>query len=503
MKILFQNKKQSNLCFLNNSLNYDIFSLNDIQNKISLVVNLFATKSKCTYINFMDNIKSYDDVVNNMLFIIYQQTSVCSNNKYYRSTNEKSKSYDPGYLGWISTLISIFIISIISIAMIFIVGIKKNIKVYRYMLEIFVASAVGALITDSLIHLYPLALGVHTHDSDHDHNHNIYDKDNYIWKGIILIATIYIFYLFEYLMLVVPKMFGVQSHGHHHHHSHHHDHFHSSNIHNEKQNAHIEEIEFLKQNQNIECNIICKVDDHIAQHRSHRGVPIDCLEHMQEVHQITKIESSDQITTLNNPNIIENTLKNDSVINEQSDVNVCNKSTHSFCSRLKHFFRMDKIVWMLTFGDALHNCIDGLVIGTQFMEQWPSGFSKGVMTSIAILCHEVPHEIGDYAAMLATGMSIKKCVLMNTLSTISCFIGGLIGCGIGSAVNTLWIQPIIAAIFIYIAMTVLMPNLLKTLENSKSPFKYFLCHTIGYFIGSASLIAIAFHEHSFEIDFHH
>lgn len=48
------------------------------------------------------------------------------------------------------------------------------------------------------------------------------------------------------------------------------------------------------------------------------------------------------------------------------------------------------VAWMIIFGDGLHNFIDGLSIGAAFNESiW-----TGVSISVAVLCEELPHELG-------------------------------------------------------------------------------------------------------------
>ena len=63
------------------------------------------------------------------------------------------------------------------------------------------------------------------------------------------------------------------------------------------------------------------------------------------------------------------------------------------------------------FGDGIHNLADGLAIGAAFSESFTSGLS----TSIAVLCHELPHEVGDFAMLLKAGMSVKQAVCYNIL----------------------------------------------------------------------------------------
>ena len=65
-----------------------------------------------------------------------------------------------------------------------------------------------------------------------------------------------------------------------------------------------------------------------------------------------------------------------------------NKGSSLSLSKLK------SITWMVLVGDAIHNFLDGIAIGVAFSETWPDGLHGGISTSIAILCHELPHELG-------------------------------------------------------------------------------------------------------------
>ena len=56
--------------------------------------------------------------------------------------------------------------------------------------------------------------------------------------------------------------------------------------------------------------------------------------------------------------------------------------------------KLKSIAWMVLVGDAIHNFLDGIAIGVAFSETWPDGLHGGISTSIAILCHELPHELG-------------------------------------------------------------------------------------------------------------
>lgn len=121
---------------------------------------------------------------------------------------------------------------------------------------------------------------------------------------------------------------------------------------------------------------------------------------------------------------------------------------HHLTSETKSF------MFMIITGDGLHNFFDGIAIGVSY----GSSLAVGLSTSIAILCHELPHEIGDFAVLIKSGMSIKRAVLYNTLSSILCLLGSTTGVFIGK-IDVDWVSALIAGMFLYIALVDMVPQL--------------------------------------------
>jgi zinc and cadmium transporter len=122
--------------------------------------------------------------------------------------------------------------------------------------------------------------------------------------------------------------------------------------------------------------------------------------------------------------------------------------------------------YMNLFADGLHNLIDGVLIGASYL----AGVQVGVATTIAVILHEIPQEIGDFGVLLHAGFSKKRAVLFNLLSASLAIAGALIAllAGSNTAGFTDLILPVAGGAFIYIAGSDLLPELQKEIGIYKS-----------------------------------
>ena len=122
--------------------------------------------------------------------------------------------------------------------------------------------------------------------------------------------------------------------------------------------------------------------------------------------------------------------------------------------------------YVIMFGDAMHNFIDGMIIAASFLVSIPIG----IATTIAVVCHEIPHEIGDFASMLYGGFSKQKALLYNFLAGIVAIFGAflvlIINTNIGSITH--YLIPFAAGGFIYVASADIIPELHKSTKVSHS-----------------------------------
>ncbi|KAH9514246.1 hypothetical protein Btru_028499 [Bulinus truncatus] len=276
-------------------------------------------------------------------------------------------------------------------------------KVYNSILASFLGLAVGTLFADAILHLIPMAMGIHDHGEEghaHEDASEIIVED-YVKYGLAIIGGLYGFYILELFM----ENLG--------HHSHSHDeHCHSEHNHNENS------------------------------------------------YQISEASTENSKTKY------------------QSEQEAIEKPKKG----------VTPLAVMIILGDGLHNLADGLAIGAAFT----GSLSVGVGTSIAIFCHELPHELGDFAVLVQSGMSVKKALGLNFISALTAFVGLYIGLGVSSNdVVRSWIFAVTAGMFIYIALVDLMPILIK----SKSPLDLVL-NNLGILTGIAIMLIIAiFEEH--------
>lgn len=126
-------------------------------------------------------------------------------------------------------------------------------------------------------------------------------------------------------------------------------------------------------------------------------------------------------------------------------------------SHTEHEEIVHSVVYLVLVGDGLHNFIDGLVIASSFLVD----LRLGLVTTLAVIFHEIPQEIGDFAVLLHGGWKAKKALVANFISGLTAMLGALavlvFSRQLSAAPEVL--LSLAAASFIYIAMSDLIPEL--------------------------------------------
>jgi zinc and cadmium transporter len=119
---------------------------------------------------------------------------------------------------------------------------------------------------------------------------------------------------------------------------------------------------------------------------------------------------------------------------------------------------------MVIVGDTFHNFIDGIIIAAAFL----TDIHLGVVTSLAIIAHEIPQEVGDFAILLHSGYSKLRAFKMNLISSFATVVGGVLGYLTLQTMQQ-WTPSLLAlaaASLIYVAVADLIPGLHKRTKLS-------------------------------------
>ncbi|MDO8492817.1 MAG: ZIP family metal transporter [bacterium] len=138
---------------------------------------------------------------------------------------------------------------------------------------------------------------------------------------------------------------------------------------------------------------------------------------------------------------------------------------------------------MVIMADILHNFIDGVVIAASFY----LSTTAGIATTIAVMLHEIPHEIGNVALLIHAGFTRRRAVIINCFSALSAILGAILVILISSQAVSIayYLIPFAAGSFIYIAGSDLVPELHKDVGVKKA-----LIQLIGILLGILMMFAL-------------
>ncbi|KAL6259773.1 hypothetical protein P5V15_009685 [Pogonomyrmex californicus] len=427
---------------------------------------------------------------------------------------------------WVYSTVSIFVISLsglLGVAVIPIMG--KN--YYHHVLQFLVALAVGTLTGDAFIHLLPHAMmppHLHEHDEhqEHEHHHNESDAlqidhvnlhNMNMWKGLVAMMGFVLFFFTEKALNLISEW---RKHW----------------QHRKKMPTRVRVMrESDGPNSNVVGEKLCKhkyssypycygeiasetQDNHHNRRNNHHERPPIIEEEKpltSNCNSVTKIvtehgdmEKKPTDDWRMDDSIVNNAKKNadgaDVSLNESEGYTVIIREHetkhhgHSHSHGHVHSApeSMSSVAWMVVMGDGLHNFTDGMAIGAAFSANIAGGFS----TAIAVLCHELPHELGDFAVLLKAGMSTKQAVFYNVLSSVLCLLGMIGGILLGSTPDaTSWVFAGAAGIFIYIALVDMIPELSSNHSAESGSRWQCIWQGLGLTTGLGIMLLIAAYEH--------
>jgi len=142
--------------------------------------------------------------------------------------------------------------------------------------------------------------------------------------------------------------------------------------------------------------------------------------------------------------------------------------------------------YMNLVGDGLHNFLDGVIIGVSYIVSFPAGLA----TTIAVVLHEIPQEIGDFAILIHGGFSKGKALLLNFASALFAVFGVVLVFLLGKSVENLavYLVPVAAGGFVYIAGSDLIPELNKHSDRISKSLMQLIAFILGILVMAALLL---------------
>ncbi|XP_053342773.1 zinc transporter ZIP6 isoform X1 [Clarias gariepinus] len=405
------------------------------------------------------------------------------------------------YVAWIGGFLSITIISLLALVGGVLIPLINKVC-FNFLLSFLVALAVGTLSGDAFLHLIPHSQGHHKHHhgSSESLEHGLHgdseDSLKPVWTGLTALGGVYIMFLIEHF-LTLAKMYK-----------------------DKKQKVRLAQVqkrvdlavETVDSSVSVTADANVKPQDDSelnGRHAWEEAVPEeeevmlsqrpytdeDCENKCHSHFHDTVGQSDEQHHHHHNYHHI---LHHHHSQNHHPHTHT-HRHTQSYS--VQHFENagVATLAWMVIMGDGLHNFSDGLAIGAAFTESLSSGLS----TSVAVFCHELPHELGDFAVLLKAGMSVKQAILYNLLSAMMGYLGMITGILIGHYAENVatWIFALTAGLFMYVALVDMVPEMLHNdaSEAGFSHYGFFVLQNAGILLGFGIMLVIAMFEHKIQL----
>ena len=136
--------------------------------------------------------------------------------------------------------------------------------------------------------------------------------------------------------------------------------------------------------------------------------------------------------------------------------------------------------YMNLVGDAIHNFLDGIIIAASYL----ISVQAGIATTMAVILHEIPQEIGDFGVLIHGGFSKTKALAVNFISALAAVLGAIITLIATSTIQNIesYLVPIAIGGFIYIAGSDLIPEIHKHSEKISKSLLQIISFLIGIII---------------------
>jgi len=356
---------------------------------------------------------------------------------------------------WWQAIVATLLISAAPFAILYVVPLESDAEKYQPLLKILLSFASGGLLGDAFLHLIPHAINPHTHDDEegHDHHHHHHEEHDHsatTMVGMWVMAGVVAFLVIEKVIRLIQ---GGDGHCHHH----------GEEV-AEPAAAAVEEEEAAVEEKSAEVN---NKNEGSGESKEDAG----------DVGELRKRNVASNKATGDEAAV-------DAVEEKEVEDEVEIKGIGEEVVEEK---KMKVAGYLNLAADFAHNFTDGLAIGASFL----SGQKLGFITTLTILFHEIPHEIGDFAILVQSGCDKKKAMWLQLSTATGAMAGCIIGLLAESASGTAWILPFTAGGFVYIATVSVIPELLKDTTDIWQTVKEIAAMLMG--IGMMVIIAMLEH----------
>eukprot|EP00008_Paramoeba_atlantica_P002433 CAMPEP_0201504232 /NCGR_PEP_ID=MMETSP0151_2-20130828/85095_1 /ASSEMBLY_ACC=CAM_ASM_000257 /TAXON_ID=200890 /ORGANISM="Paramoeba atlantica, Strain 621/1 / CCAP 1560/9" /LENGTH=661 /DNA_ID=CAMNT_0047897957 /DNA_START=463 /DNA_END=2448 /DNA_ORIENTATION=+ len=339
---------------------------------------------------------------------------------------------------WKYGMLSVFGISMISVIGILLIPIHNK-RIRNILINALVSFAVGTLVGDVILHILPEIFGVHSHGGPEEEEEDEHEEGTVTriqWLGLTVCAGIVIFMVIDLTIHFIQHRFRTKS------------------IHRQ----HAASGDVSKKHPCPDCDEVlppCRTCDgtNEAADKGHAALEHDGADNCEEPSPVRH----SQLNTENEGDSPRKTKSTPKLIRRASKV-------VGLDEKRKKYSEIKTIGWLNLFSDGIHNFIDGITLGVA----WATSVDLGVATTVAVILHEVPQELGDFGILVHAGFTKWQAILWNLASALLAILGCIIGLAVGTSSDAAvpWLLAIAAGGFLYIALTSMLPEVVQNIFRS-------------------------------------
>ncbi|CAG2176782.1 unnamed protein product, partial [Oppiella nova] len=316
---------------------------------------------------------------------------------------------------------------------------------YEVIIMVFEGLAVGSLVGSAIFHLIPQAFNLAIVGGTHA----------YLWKALIVFGGIYFFFWSERIINMVTdfqKKKSVKPEL-------------DVEPHDSQKKVHFKDIDYHKPNGVSKSTDTPAPNDNISGH-TNQSVDTELTVYPLVTSELKSVDKS---------------------------VDIRHGHSHGSGGDGSEKREIATMAWMIIFGDGLHNFIDGITIGAAFSQS----ILEGISISVAVICEEFPHELGDFAVLIASGMTMKEALGYNFVSACTCYVGLVFGILLGGLEDAApYVFAFAGGMFLYIALVDMMAELTAALDRARpkgvgETLKVLFLQNIGIALGIISVFLVA------------